>query len=122
MNIGDNMKKGFTLIEVIAVIVILGIIGLIAVPISNSAVKRSKEKLYNEQIDKIISACKNYILENDDADPDENYTRYVSIEILQNTGYLGKEEIIDPKTGEVINGSIQVTYTNGKYAYEYVED
>lgn len=116
------MKKGFTLIEVIAVIVILGIIGLIAVPISNSAVKRSKEKLYNEQIDKIISACKNYILENDDADPDENYTRYVSIEILQNTGYLGKEEIIDPKTGEVINGSIQVTYTNGKYAYEYVED
>ncbi len=116
------MKKGFTLIEVIAVIVILGIIGLIAIPVSNNITKRSKEKLYNEQIDKIISACKTYMLENDNTDPDENFTRYVSIEILQNTGYLGKEEIIDPKTGEVINGSIQVTYTNGKYAYEYVED
>ena len=116
------MKKGFTLIEVIAVIVILGIIGLIAVPISNSVVKRSKEKLYNEQIDKIINACKNYILENDDADPDQNYTRYVLIEDLKSAGYLGKERLINPKTNKEIEGSIQVTYTNGKYTYEYAGD
>lgn len=118
------MKKGFTLIEVIAVIVILGIIGLIAVPVSNSIVKRSKEKLYNEQVERIIDACKKYVLENDSALPDEveNQTKSVSIETIYNAGLLEGEIPNNPKTNEPMNGHVEITYSNNRYTYRFVED
>ena len=40
---GDKMKKGFTLVELLAVIVILAIISLIAVPIVTDVINNSRE-------------------------------------------------------------------------------
>ena len=53
------MKKGFTLIEMLAVIVILAIISLIIFPEVNKVIKSSKEKSYKTQIDNLIDATKN---------------------------------------------------------------
>ncbi len=39
------MKKGFTLVELLAVIVILSIIGMITVPMAVSYIEKSKENL-----------------------------------------------------------------------------
>ena len=44
------MKKGFTLIELICVIVLLGLIAMIAIPTINTAINNSKERAYNEQV------------------------------------------------------------------------
>ena len=40
------MKKGFTLVELITVLIILAVIGLIVFPTVNSTIKESKEKAY----------------------------------------------------------------------------
>ena len=51
-------KRGFTLVELIAVIALLGIIGLIAIPVVEGIVKRSKDRIYNTQLEEIKSAAK----------------------------------------------------------------
>ena len=38
------MKKGFTLIELMAVIVILGVIALIMVPVTSNMISKAREK------------------------------------------------------------------------------
>ena len=43
--VSDGMKKGFTLVELLAVIVILSIIGMITVPMAVSYIEKSKENL-----------------------------------------------------------------------------
>ena len=57
------MKKrnGFTLVELLAVIVVLGVIALIAVPISKNLIDNSKEKADNYSIELFLRAFKNEI-------------------------------------------------------------
>ena len=43
-------KKGFTLVELLAVITVIAIIGLISVPVVEGIVKRSRQKAYDRQI------------------------------------------------------------------------
>ena len=117
------MKKGFTLIEVISVIVILGIIGLIAVPIANNITKSSKQKLYHEQIDRVKDACRNFVLENDDYVPSEIEGNIETIDVqkLIDEGYLNESEIIKPTDKSKMDGVITITYSNNEYVYNYVE-
>ena len=117
------MKKGFTLIEVIAVIVILGIIGLIAVPIANNITNSSKEKLYDEQVDRIIDATKKLALDDGDYLPEEidGSMKVVKLETIQSNGYLTSDDIENPLTKEKMNGEVTITYYNNEYIYEYGE-
>lgn len=57
-------NKGFTLIEVLAVVVILSIIMAIMVPSVNNILNRNKEENYDDLEDSIISAAKIYISDN----------------------------------------------------------
>ena len=52
---GVDMKKGFTLIELMAVIVVLGIIALIAIPMIANILKDSQESLFRTSIQNIIN-------------------------------------------------------------------
>lgn len=117
------MKKGFTLIEVISVIVILGIIGLIAVPIANNITKSSKEKLYNEQVDRIIDACKNYVLEDDRVLPEEEDGSVNTVDIgqLKAAGLITNDDIKNPLTNELMSGIIEITYFDKEYNYRYID-
>ena len=143
-------KKGFTLIELIAVIVILALISLIVFPTVNSIIKNSKEKAYNVQIDEIINAAKNYLTDNPTCIPEMgssttfsgtcegvkyngDYTiAYVSIDVLLEKGYIstedkldGKEVILNPKnTKKALNGYVRVSYnnSNNRYEYDYTEN
>ena len=56
-------KKGFTLVELLVVIVILGVIMSIAIPSITSSIERSKDK-QKTQIIKLIEALVNYMLIN----------------------------------------------------------
>lgn len=55
------MKKGFTLVELLAVIVILSIIGMITVPMATSYIETSRKKSYAISVDNAIEAAKEYV-------------------------------------------------------------
>ena len=66
------MKKGFTLVEILGVIVVLGIIGLIAFPIVNSTIKETKQKSYDAQIKMIVEAGQKWGVKNVEQLPNVN--------------------------------------------------
>ncbi len=59
------MKKGFTLVELLAIIVIIGILSTIGIAVYNNVQKEAKHKLYDEQLETIKSAVRTYITENE---------------------------------------------------------
>lgn len=56
-------KKGFTLVELLAIITILGLIGLITLPITGSIIRDSEKKTFNETLNSIIESAKIYNIE-----------------------------------------------------------
>ncbi len=58
------MKKGFTLVELLAVIIILGIIALITFPIVDNSIKNSKQAALERTIGSIEEAAHNYSSQN----------------------------------------------------------
>lgn len=127
------MKKGFTLVELLGVIVILGLIAMIAIPTINSALNSSREKAYNEQIKTIEDTARTYMSKNSLKLPDQLEGNKCSIRIstLQQAGLLDSDDIQNPmyKEGstdekenfENFNGSVIITFTGNKYKYEYVK-
>lgn len=65
-------KRGFTLVELIAVIVVLAVVMVIAVPIITDSINKSQEKAYNNQISGLINAAKKWGASNTGKLPDEN--------------------------------------------------
>ena len=56
-------RKGFTLVEVLAVIIVLGILALIASPIISGIIRQSREKSYDQQLSEIYDAAEIYLME-----------------------------------------------------------
>ena len=56
------MKKGFTLIELIAVILILGTIALIAVPVVSNIVKESRKSAFATSANNILESANGHII------------------------------------------------------------
>lgn len=116
------MKKGFTLVELLAVITVLAVVGLIAIPTVNHAINSSKQKAYNAQIKELINAAKSWSADNISSIDDEN-DNYVPISTLISEGYIASEEVINPLTDESFNGCIKINYISKykNYNYEYLE-
>lgn len=113
------MKKGFTLIEILAVIIILAIVlTLVSTNVLN-IISSSREKTYNEQLNSLKKLSQQYATEfYNDLTWSSNQTT-ITLDQLINAGYL-EENIINAKTGESIcsTSTIEITDTNGVYTYE----
>lgn len=113
-------NKGFTLIEVLAVIIILGVIGLIVMPVVTNSLRESKDDLYEVQISNIKEASKTWAADNIYTLPtgvDESVI--VTLETLQTEGYID-EGIKNPKTDELFEPTetcVKVLYNGKKYTY-----
>ena len=89
-------KKGFTLVELLAVIIILSLVLVIAVPSVNKYIKQSKEKAYDTQISTIIEAAQAYASTNPELLPNrENISVKVTSGQLKSAGLI-KEEVKNP--------------------------
>lgn len=119
------MKKAFTLIETLAVIIILGIVGLIVYPSISNLVGNSKNKAYDKQISIIIDAAKVWSNNNTELYNEENNVT-VQLENLIKQGYITNTDdgiLHNPKTGEAMNGCVYIRYSNtyNQYLYNYFE-
>jgi len=116
-------EKGFTLVELIGVITLLALIALVVYPTITTVMKNTKEKAYNDQVEILIKAAKQWGLENSDELPEVGMYS-LSIETLLNGGYISDDEVIDPRNAKQnLNGVIiiqNVSNTNS-YEYRYVE-
>ena len=133
-------KSGFTLVELIAVLVILGLISLIAIPTVNESLKKYRDSLYNDVIKNIEQSAKNWGADNIGRLPNSTFdstpmiypnidteqefsTLQIRVRDLQEAGYIG-EELKNPKANENFCNCAVVTIkkTTTGYTYEIQDD
>lgn len=122
------MKKGFTLVELLAVLVILAVIATISFPIVSNILENSEEKAYEQQIAEIKKAAKNFETENnnllievDENDNVQNISCYVRLDVLKNGGYLEDKETIDPRDDSSMdNAVVDLQFDVNSNQYKYV--
>lgn len=100
-------KNGFTLVELLAVITLIGILGLITVPVINNTIKNSRKKAFKETLNAIVESAKIYNADTDYLVITEENGIYV---LDKNLKYENKSEILDG----------QLYYQLGRYRFDYV--
>ena len=97
-------NKGFTLVELLAVIVILSSIALVTVASVSSSLGRRDEKECNEQIALAKNAAKIYFSLKGGTE--------VSVETLKAEGYFASNQKVDRLPEEAM-----VTYSSNQYTF-----
>ena len=86
-----NKTKGFSLVEILAAIVILGILSTIAIASVNYILQKAEKEYYKSQKDEIILAAKSYTQDNRNSLPKRVGMRTeITLKTLQDKKYIGK--------------------------------
>ena len=121
--IGDSMKRGFTLVELLALLILLGVVSLIAIPSIGKILNRSREKARESTKNELIKAAKNYYADNIRELPDDGSHKCLSVSEIEESGYISNDDIVDPTTEEKLTGYVKIYFDNtyNQYTYEYVK-
>ena len=115
-------KNGFTLVELLGVIVILGIIATITVPLIQRTIIENTEEAYNDQVTSFERAAKNYAA-SDVYNMTNCQTKIctISLKELQEKGYLQSGDIVNPITDENfdMDNVVDITYDGDTFSYNY---
>ena len=119
-----DKKNGFTFIELLGVILLIGIVALIAVPAVNDIIQNSKQKALDKQMDTIFDSARNWAVKNIDLLPEDNGSILVKLETLKEKGFLENKEIINPVSEEELDACVKITHnvSYNQYDYEYSEE
>ena len=90
-------EKGFTLIEMLGVIIIISILLVILVPIVVRQLKTSKDSIYDSLINRILSSSVDWASENTSFLPNEGESINITLGTLQSGGYISTD-LKNPKT------------------------
>ena len=124
------MNKGFTLVEIMATIVILAVVLLIAVPIYNGVRNSINENIYESKIKEVLAKAESYA--------SENHAFVFDIKTLIEAGEISADNetgiFVDPRTGrdmrcDVINAlykenhyEVSITESDICYSLEELEN
>ncbi len=112
-------RKGFTLVEVIAVVAVLAVILLVSFPVYNGVIKRNTTKRYDDFMKTLCEAGQYYILHNNDTSLLNNTTTRVQIKDLKiNNNSLVRSDLVNPRTKETVDLNAYLVITrnyNGVY-------
>ena len=114
-----RLTSGFTLIELIGVIIILSLIMLLSVPLILNSIRSSKNELSDASKKILYNAINIYINENlNDFPKIDGNTFCVSIDTLSKKEYL-PTDVYDSSTGNTIpsDSLIEVKVENNNYTY-----
>lgn len=118
---GDYMnKKGFTLVELMAVIIILGVVLLLVLPAVDKTIKNSKQTAYKAQLDRIKKASSDWAISNAKYLPNEEGDSIVIYLGELKTSGLIDVNIKNPINNKILsnNSSITITKSNGNYVFD----
>lgn len=116
-------QNGFTLIELLAVIVItLMLISIVTISV-DTFVKNYKKEISKSQEDIIEEAANLYYLKDGVKNSYNNrsFKLCVNISYLIENDYIEDEEVINLKTNEKLEGSVEITQKSDQYTYKYKE-
>ena len=111
------MKKGFTLVELIVVIVLLSLISVFTFPSINKVINERKEKLYNIQVENIKASAESYINKNNLFSTNDKVI--VTLCELKQSGFTD-ENIKDPRTGLLISDNSMVIALKNTNEYTFM--
>lgn len=104
-------KNGFTLVEVLGVIVIMVVIFLLVFPSVNHIIEKSEETINDVQINKILNATYDYSLKNLNLLPDEEKKIYITLSELKNVGLISAN-LIDIQTQKEFPNNLVISIEN----------
>lgn len=117
------MKKGFTLLEMLAVIIILAMLSLTVFSLVQNQLQSQKGKLSDATVKLIENAADIYVTERPNTYPKESGNFYcnVTLKTLVDSGLL-KSPIKDFESGEELdlNKIVKVTVNGNEYNYEII--
>ena len=117
-------KLGFTLVEILAAITILAIIGMILTTTVTHFLKKGKSDLYNRQLDNIKMSAKVWVSDNKNNISELDNCFSISINYLMEQGYIDNN-IINPKTGSKLDTDklyVNISREEKRISYEVSDD
>lgn len=117
------MKAGFTLLELLVVILILGFLVMMSVPLVNRVINDVRAEMYESVVEDIKSAAKTWSSDNTSLLPDEGDSITITLGDLKAGGYI-KMKVIDPRTEFYLPNSLEIIISKelNEYIYEINEN
>lgn len=124
LRLGDNMKRekinnrGFTLVELLVVIVILIAIVSLAIPSITSSMERSKDKINAGKLEVLGSAGELYLSSKNRSKLSDYYDENccVKLSTLKDNDYVSDDDLKDADNNSLIpNGTEQICKTSSGY-------
>ena len=110
-------NKGFTLVEIIGVIVLLVAIAFIVYPSVINVINNSKDKAYQSQVNTIIKSARTYVMEKYSGSANDYK---IAIKNIKDYGLLSDNDLIDPRNNiNMENLCVNVNWNNSINQHEY---
>ncbi len=112
-------KKGFTLVEILAAVTILGILSIIAVVSVNNVIQKSKENYYKSAEDNLELAGQSYVQQNRSALPKAVGQKVkIPLKILVEKNYIEPIDDYSDNECDLNNSYVQIfKYSQNDYSY-----
>lgn len=111
-------QNGFTLVELLAVMVLLVILFIIVYPSVDNIISQGRETTYNKQINTILNAAYDFSLKNINYLPDRGEKKYILLSQLKYEGLL-PIDIKNPNTNKIFQDNLVISINNVGGGYEY---